>query len=114
MKNFILAFILLFGPIVTQMNASEFKMLHGHRQGNGVGLMWVINSQNVSSFEILKSYDGEYYDPAGEVRSNGSSHYRFADNNVYPGYIHYVIRVIYDDGSDEYSDATTVRIVSRK
>ena len=124
MKRLLLATILLIGPMVTNMKASEFlpipsmegnfEMFHGHRQGNGAGLMWAMASSSCISFEIERSYDGEYFDTIGQVQATGLSRYRFVDNSIYPGYIHYRIKANDDDGSVEYSQIVVVRIVSRK
>lgn len=124
MKNLLLATILLFGPMISKMNASaslsftkpagSFSLFQGHRQGSGVGLLWSYNSSNVISFEIENSYDGEYFNTVAAVQPTASSHYRFLDNNVWPGYIYYRIKAMHEDGSFEYSQTIVVRIVSRK
>ena len=124
MKNLILAVALLFGPIVTKMNASDFfsspaadgnfSMFHGHRQGNGVGLMWAMASSTAIVFEVEKSYDGEYFDKVGQMDASSSGRYRYADNEIFPGYIHYRIKAINEDGTFEYSETVIVRIVSKK
>ena len=124
MKSLLLATVLLFGPMLTKMNATElisvsasegnFQMFHAHRQGNGVGMMWAISASTVVSFEVERSYDGEYFDSVAHVEETGTGRHRFVDNNIYPGYIHYRIKANHSDGSVEYSETVIVRIVSRK
>ena len=123
MKTILLATILLFGPMITKMNASElisitadgnFQMFHGHRQGNGVGLMWNMVSATVVSFDIERSYDGEYFESVAQLEATGSGRFRYTDTNVFPGYIHYRIKATHKDGSSEYSEIVIVRIVSKK
>jgi hypothetical protein len=124
MKSLLLAMVLLFGPMLTKMNASElisvsssegnFQMFHGHRQGNGVGLMWAISAPTAVSFEVERSYDGEFFDSVAQMEAAASGRHRFTDNNIYPGYIHYRIKANHNDGSVEYSETVIVRIVSRK
>jgi len=124
MKNLILAAFLLFGPIVTKMNASNFisspaadgnfSMFHGHRQGNGVGLMWAMASSTAVSYVIERSYDAEYFEEVAQIEASASGRYRFVDTNTFPGYLHYRIKAIHEDGSCEYSETVIVRIVSKK
>ena len=123
MKNLLLAALLLFGPIVTKMNASDFvtassdgnfSMFHGHRQGNGVGLMWVMASSSAVGYEIERSYEGENFEYAGQMDASASGRYRYVDTNIFPGYLHYRIKAIHEDGTCEYSETVIVRIVSKK
>ena len=124
MKSILLAMVLLLGPMLTKMNATElisvsasegnFQMFHGHRQGAGVGLMWAMSSPTAVSFEIERSYDGEYFDSVAQLDATASGRHRFTDNNIYPGYLHYRIKANHSDGSVEYSETVIIRIVSRK
>lgn len=92
-----------------------FGMFHAHRQGKGIALLWTITDPSqVSGFEIEKSYDGEFFDPAGSAACNNQSMMRYLDGQVFPGYVSYQIKAFLIDGSVQYSDVQTVRIVSRK
>ena len=114
MKNLILAVALLFGPIVTKMNASDFisssasdgnfSMFHGHRQGNGVGLMWAMASSTAVAYVVERSYDAEYFEEVTQIEASASGRHRFVDTNIFPGYLHYRIKAIHEDGSSEYSE----------
>jgi len=89
--------------------------LHAHRQQQGVGLSWtVLSSEGIAGFIIERSYDGFEFEEIAQVNSDVSGRNRYHDISVFPGYIHYRVIAIYEDGSAEISETTVVRIVSRK
>lgn len=89
---------------------NEFSRFNVHRQQKGVLLTWIFSDpNNVVSFQIQRSYDGEFYENAGEVPANGKNQYK--DNDVFPGHIYYRIAALMYDGSTIYSNVDVVRIV---
>ena len=91
--------------------ADIFGKVFAHRQQNGVSLNWtVINSQDVVSFVIERSWDGVYFDAIDEVAvAEGTNRYR--DNDIYPGYLYYRIIAVMNDGTEVSSSIEMVRIV---
>lgn len=92
---------------------SEFGYFRAHRQGkNGVALAWGTTTTNgVAGFMIERSYDGEFFDVVDQMPCNGSLRNNWKDESVFPGYIHYRIVCVMDDGSMHSTGVETVRIV---
>ena len=91
---------------------NEFSKLNAHRQAKGIVIDWIFSDpNNVVSFEIQRSYDGAFFERAGEVAPAGKN--QFKDNDVFPGHIYYRIAALMYDGSIIYSTVEVVRIVSR-
>jgi hypothetical protein len=89
--------------------------LHAHRQQQGVGLSWtVLSTEGMAGFIIERSYDGFEFEEIAQVDSDVSGRNKYHDVSVFPGYIHYRVIAIYEDGSSELSETVVVRIVSRK
>ena len=104
--------------LTVNANAStqeSFGYFRAHRQGKaGVALTWGMSSASGAAyFTIERSYDGEFFDPIGNLPMNGSSRHNWKDNSIFPGYIHYRIVCVMVDGSEITSDVETVRIVQR-
>jgi hypothetical protein len=97
--------------VSTVTAADIFGKVFAHRQQNGVSLNWtVINSQDVVSFVIERSWDGVYFDAIDEVAvTEGINRYR--DNDIYPGYLYYRIIAVMSDGTEVCSSIEMVRIV---
>lgn len=98
---------------------NEIPFFKGHRQGRGVTLQWVAN--NVESFEIQYSTDGDWFDPLESISAQtqskaGSNNGRFSLNipDVFPGETFYRIKGTLPDGSVMYSETISVKIVQRK
>jgi hypothetical protein len=92
-----------------------FNYLRAHRQGKaGVGLTWAVSSNDIVQFVVERSYDGDFWEPAGSVNFNGSSSYKFTDKEVYPGFISYRITAVKADETTECSPIEQIRIVQRK
>ena len=77
-------------------------------------MTWAVSSSEIVQFVVEKSYDGEFFEPAGAVEFNGASSYKFIDNDVFPGYITYRVTAIKGDGTVECSPTEQIRIVQRK
>ena len=96
-----------------QATVSGFNYLGAHRQTKTVVVTWSVNSTDVVTFAVLRSYDGDFYEPIGTVDFNGSASYKFKDLGVYPGRIYYRITAVHADGTTESSSDESVRIVQR-
>lgn len=91
---------------------NEFSKLNAHRQAKGIVIDWIFSDpNNVVAFEVQRSYDGSFFEKAGEVAPSGKN--QFKDNDVFPGHIYYRIAALMYDGSIIYSTVEVVRIVSR-
>ncbi len=90
-----------------------FNFVRAHRQAKNVVINWSVNDPSIVQFTIERSYDGEFFDPAGGHAFSGSGSYKFTDLNVFPGMIYYRIVALKADGTTECSPVETVRIVSR-
>lgn len=98
-----------------QLANGSFSFFRAHRQGKaGIGLTWAVTTQQASYFIVERSYDGEFFEPAGTVNYTGVSVYKFHDTDVFPGFIHYRIVSVGRDDVHETSAVETVRIVQRK
>lgn len=105
--------------ITSKTPPGTFQMLRGHRQGNGVMLMWSMDHRaNVSDFRIEATYE-DPMDPysvwmtRGVVEFDGRRMMQFRDQNVLPGTIYYRIYARMNNGSISCSEICTVRIISR-
>jgi hypothetical protein len=89
-----------------------FTRFNGHRQQNGIMLTWSFtNAANVASFVVQRSYDGAYWETLAELPSGSGVRNQYKDEAVYPGYNHYRIVAVMNDGSVIYSATEIVRIV---
>ena len=90
-----------------------FKFFNAHREGKAAtGLMWRVSTgAAVLHFEVQKSYDGEYFDPACDLMCTNVSQYDWKDNSVYPGFIYYRIAAYMINGDVIYSDVQEIHIV---
>jgi hypothetical protein len=105
---------IVFASIKNHAN-NQFGMFLIHRQGKDVAMMWTVaNPGQVARYEILRSYDGEFFDTIKELPGSNGSRCRYTDCGVYAGYIHYKVRAIMQDESVVESDIETIRIVSRR
>lgn len=95
------------------VSSSTFGFFNAHREGrSAVGLMWKTSAaSDVVSFQIEKSYDGEFFDPVAGQANNHASIYTWKDSNVFPGYIYYRVAASMSNGDIIYSDVAMVHIV---
>src|SRR5690606_5338944 len=99
---------------------NDIPFFKGHRQGKGVTLQWVSN--NLESYVIEESTDGEFFDAistattASRQQTSGSKNGRHTFNipEVFPGETFYRIVGTLADGSTVYSEVISVRILKRK
>jgi len=94
--------------------ADVFGSFHVHRQHLEAALNWDVLTDNVSSFIIERSYDGEFFSSVAEVNPSATRWNRFNDNTVEPGLIYYRIIAVMNDGTLEYSPTELVKIVRHK
>jgi len=91
-----------------------FSNFRVHKQGKRtISLNWAVAAPDVSQFVVERSYDGEFFEEVNPVGFNGAGMYKYNDNDVFPGYIHYRIAAVKTDGTVEYSEVKTLRIVQR-
>lgn len=98
---------------------NDIPFFKGHRQGKGVTLQWVSN--NLESYVIEESTDGEFFDaiPSSFATTQKKSaakngRYTFNIPEVYPGETFYRIAGTLADGTVVYSEVISVRILKRK
>jgi hypothetical protein len=91
---------------------SCFGRFNAHRAGKAaIELTWTVIENGITQFQVERSYDGEFFDPAGTVEFNGSSSYKTKDADIFPGVIYYRVKAVKSDGSTECSAVESVRIV---
>lgn len=105
------------GNTISRKAMQDFAYFRVHRMGNDASLNWAItNPEQASYFIIEKSYDGSYWpsDLENELPATGYATYKKRDNDVYPGYIYYRIKLYQSDGTFITSSTEVLHIVSRK
>lgn len=88
-----------------------FDYFRVHRQGSGVSLNW--SAPGAETFQIERSYDGEFFDLIASVEAGAVSKLKYLDQSVFPGVIYYRVAAVMADGSVEYSEVESVRIVKK-
>jgi archaellum component FlaG (FlaF/FlaG flagellin family) len=91
----------------------SFKGVH---ETEKVVLTWVTASEiNNDYFLIEKSLDGKYFTEIGQVEGNGttaiSQSYQFSDSQLTNGNIYYRLKQVDLDGSFEFSQVISVRVI---
>ncbi|HKP32099.1 MAG TPA: hypothetical protein VJT83_05210 [Chitinophagaceae bacterium] len=105
---------------VAQMNttarkiAGVFGSFNVHRQHNSAALSWNCLSDNISSFAIERSYDGEWFEEIGGCAPETGRWHRYKDDTVEPGFIYYRVVAHMNGGATEYSPVAMVKIVKHK
>lgn len=91
---------------------SMFSFFNAHREGkNAVALMWKSSAgSEVISYQVEKSYDGEFFDPVGGQANSHASNYFWTDSNALPGYLYYRVAASMANGEVIYSDVAMVHI----
>lgn len=92
-----------------------FNYLRVHRHGKtGISLTWSVSAADITSFVIQRSYDGgDNYEDAtpNGIGFNGSSSYKYIDNDAFPGMVHYRIAAMKANATTEYSPVESIRVV---
>ncbi len=97
----------------------EFSFFRTHRQAKNIVATWGMSStQGVLGFVIQRTYEDPtdpyaFWEDICNLACNPARSFKHTDTNVYPGYIHYRIVALMDNGSSVVSETNTVRIVSR-
>jgi hypothetical protein len=107
-------------PVITvsKVTAPAFSFLRGHRQGKAISLTWGVSSHaGIYSFDVESTYEDPndpyaVWEMKGTVSCGNNRSFRFMDNNVLPGRMHYRIVARMADGSSVTSNYETIRIVS--
>ena len=95
-----------------QVTRETFNYFRAHRQGSGVTLNWGMSSMaDVDYFRIERSDNGEFFNYFLELPNNGSNRQSWRDGSVFPGYNHYRVVYVMNDGTEIYTETKTVRIV---
>ncbi len=84
---------------------------------NKVNLLWLTNAQNVDYFEVQRANkNGDYIRIANQATKHGgptnTQSYNFTDSNLNEGEYAYRIKATKIDGSEQFSDFQTVRIIN--
>lgn len=103
---------LKYGKVVTVEEV--FGHFNVHRQQTGILLSWESRSENVESFVVERSYDGNSFEILNTVQPSAAKFNKFKDNMPYLGYSYYRIAAVLSSGEVVYSAIEEVRIVSRK
>jgi hypothetical protein len=91
----------------------DFRYFRIHRQAKNVVLNWSsVYTSGVNSFVIERSYDGDFFDVINQMPASSETRHTWKDMNVFPGYIHYRVGCIMNDGTTHYSATEIIRIVS--
>lgn len=89
-----------------------FSRFNVHRQKNGVAIQWTVNSvENISSFIIERSWDGQYFESVNVLDASKSNNTYLDNYEIYPGYWYYRITAVMNDGTEVHSEIDMVRIV---
>ncbi len=96
---------------------ASFVFLRTHRQGKGVAATWAVNTGNVASFTVKRTYEDPadpyaFWEDVSTVPGGSGRSFKYTDESVFPGYVNYKIVALMDDGSSIVSEVATVRIVS--
>jgi|GEM_PF-5728913 len=90
---------------ILPIQLSEFNVKYNHRELVTIVDWTIQSSENVSRYEIHRSFDGENFEPIHGIRSDGytgTKTYQFLDETVpfkYSGWVYYRLRNIDTDGS---------------
>ena len=96
-------------------SAGIFSFFNAHREGrNATGLMWKVSDvSGIISFEIQRSFDGEFFDPIGSLSYNSSHRFTYKDVSASPGFLYYRIAAHFLNGDVAYSDVQIVHIIRK-
>jgi hypothetical protein len=103
-----------FSKVSVKHLADVFSTFHVHRQGDFASLNWNVNSDNIASFSIERSYDNDFFSFLTNVTPDAGRWNRYLDTSVEPGFIYYRITAVMNDGSVEESTVEMVKIVKHK
>ncbi len=103
-----------FSKVSVKHLADVFSTFHVHRQGDFASLNWNVNSDNIASFSIERSYDNDFFSFLINVTPDAGRWNRYLDTSVEPGFIYYRITAVMNDGSVEESTVEMVKIVKHK
>ncbi|MEO8067557.1 MAG: FG-GAP-like repeat-containing protein [Flavobacteriales bacterium] len=91
----------------------ELVSFTGAAQGDVNATEWITASEvNSAYFEVQRSTDGTFYSALGSVQAAGNSQitqlYTFNDPQPPTGLAYYRLRMVDQDGSEEFSDVITI------
>lgn len=95
-------------------SSQHFNYFRVHRQKDDASLTWsVANPMEAASFQILFSYDGQYWYEVETIPATGAAVNKYRDATCQPGTTHYKIVAIQKDFSMVESTVETVKIMKR-
>ena len=102
-------------PSIAANAIHDFTFFRIHHQSKkNVVLDWGIDTPaGVSTFNIERSYDGDFYDVINQVPCNNAAKFSWKDEGIFPGVIYYRIACNMNDGTTHYSEVETIRVVQR-
>jgi hypothetical protein len=98
-----------FESTIAVKKTTGFDYFRVHRQGSGAALSW--SALDATHFQIERSYDGTFFHTVTSIEAGIQKFYKFKDETVFPGTIYYRIGAVKADGTVEYSEIESVRIV---
>jgi|GEM_PF-2104375 len=93
-------------PVVLPVNLISFS---ARKIGEATLVNWeTVGEQNTKGFQVQRSADGIYYSTVGFINAKGPSSYTFRDILPYKGNNFYRLRIIDNDGKEEFSKVQVV------
>ena len=105
--------------ISKQQSTAGFDFFRGHRQGRNISLTWGMTSNaGIDQFVVECTYEDPtdpyaVWNMKGIVANDNARSFKFVDNNVYAGTMHYRIVAMGGSAPSVVSAIETIRIVSR-
>ncbi|MEO7444073.1 MAG: hypothetical protein ABIT96_02710 [Ferruginibacter sp.] len=106
-------------PAVKQATPPAFAFLRGHRQARAAVVTWGMSSNSgIYDFDIELTYEDptdpySNWEYRGEMPNSNGRSFKFTDNDVLGGVMHYRIVANMNDGSRVVSDCQSIKIPSR-
>ena len=98
---------------------TAFAFLRTHPNGKGITATWgMATASRVLEFSVQRTYEDPsdtyaYWEDLAVIPNNAKRSCTYADTDVFPGIVSYRIVALFDDGSTETSEISSVRIRSR-
>lgn len=104
---------------VKQAPPPAFAFLRGHRQAKSAVITWGMSSNSsIYNFDVECTYEDpsdpySNWEIRGTLNNTNERSFKFTDNDVLGGTMHYRIVANMDDGSHVYSDCHAIKIMAR-
>ena len=99
---------------------SAFSFLRTHPNGKGITATWgMATASRCLEFSVQRTYEDPtdtyaYWEDLAIIPNNAKRSSSYNDKDVFPGIVSYRIVALFDDGSTETSEISSVRIRSRR